>query len=464
MKIALLADAHGNLPALEAVLADADAHDCESVWFLGDFVGYGPFPEQTVTALQETCDACILGNYDRKVLTFPRKRHKWSRRKEPAKFRAFEFASDELSERSRAFLEALNETRRLEIAGLRVLLVHGSPASDSEHLDVTTPRERLRELAEQAEVDLICCGHSHQQFDQTVDGVRFVNPGAVGRPEGGDPRACYAVLEIERGSLTAHLRRLDYDVQRTLLALRAHDLPAEFEDMFRLGRSLEDLEAPARSTGALPPSLLSEDGSQEAPLRQLADYADRIAGDRGHFEQVTRLALQLFDELQTEHGLAARERRLLQAASLLHDIGWVEGGKGHHKTAARLILENSALPLSDEDRPLVACVARYHRKSPPKEKHPIYQGLSAEDRRIVEVLAGLLRIADGLDRTHRAVVRQVRCECDQNGIAIRAQASADAASEQFYAQRKADLLECALRRAIHVECCPADRSETGAES
>jgi putative phosphoesterase len=462
MKIALLADAHGNLPALEAVLADADAGGCEAVWYLGDFVGYGPFPEETVQVLQETCDACILGNYDRKVLTFPALRAKWRRTKEPAKYAAFEFASERLSDRSRNFLGELPEKRRLEAAGLRVLLVHGSPASDSEHLDEATPLERLRELAEKSDVDLVCCGHSHVQFDRAVDGVRFINPGAVGRPEGGDPRACYAVLCIEHGACTMEPLRVAYDVERTISAVQAHDLPPAFAEMFRRGRSLDDLAAEPSPPPTAPSSPPVEE--VEDQVRRLAEHAERLAGAREHFEQVTRLALQLFDELREVHGLGERDRGLLEAAGLLHDIGWVEGGKGHHKTAARLILNTPELPLRDEDRPLVACIARYHRKALPKEKHSMYQALSADDRRRVEILAGLLRIGDGLDRTHRTLVRQVRCSSDRNGIRILAQADLDADAEQFYAQRKSDLLERALRRAVCIECVADLPQETGTEA
>ncbi len=459
MKIALLADAHGNLPALEAVLADADARGCEAFWYLGDFVGYGPFPEETVQVLRETCDACILGNYDRKVLTFPERRAESNRRKDPAKVGAFEFASERLSRPSRRFLGELPEKRRLQVAGLRVLLVHGSPVSDSEHLDAATPLERLRELAEQAEVDLVCCGHSHVQFDRAVDGVRFLNPGAVGRPEGGDPRACYAVLCIEDGACTMEPVRVAYDIARTISALQAHDLPPAFAEMFRQGRSLDDLAAAPpllSATPAAPPV-----GRAGEDAHRLAEHAERLAGERQHFEQVTRLALQLFDELRVLHGLGQRERCLLEAAGILHDIGWVEGGKGHHKTAARLILASPELPLSDEDRPLVAGIARYHRKALPKEKHPIYQDLSPDDRQRLEILAGLLRLADGLDRTHRAVIRRLRCDWNHESLHIRAQASVDAAGEQFYGQRKSDLLQRALRRTVCIECLAELPQETG---
>ncbi len=242
MKVALIGDVHGNLPALEAVLADADARGCEALWNIGDFVGYGPFPDECVRLLAERADVSIVGNYDQKALKFPRKRKKWRKSKRREKWEAFQFAYERLSERSRKFLAGLPEQVRLEAAGHRVLLCHGSPADPSEHLWPETPEARLRELAALADADLVVCGHSHQAFVRAVGGVTFVNTGTVGRPDDGDPRACYAVAELRPGRLRVVHQRVAYDVARAAAAVRAAGLPEAFARMLVEGRSLDALD------------------------------------------------------------------------------------------------------------------------------------------------------------------------------------------------------------------------------
>jgi len=159
--IALLSDVHGNLPALEAVLADAAENGAEQVWNLGDFLGYAPFPNEVVDRLRTDDTVNIVGNYDLKVLEFPEKQQKWKRKKTPAKYAAFEWNHERLTEGARRFLAALPEQRRLTVNGLDVLLVHGSPVSVDELLDSDTPEARFAELAEAARADVVLCGHSY---------------------------------------------------------------------------------------------------------------------------------------------------------------------------------------------------------------------------------------------------------------------------------------------------------------
>jgi putative phosphoesterase len=239
MKVALIGDVHANLPALETVLAHARAQRVEATWNVGDFVGYGAFPEEVVQRLRREGALSILGNYDLKVLKFVRKKRKWRKSKHPDKFLAFQWAYEHLSKKSLAYLRALPEEIRLEIAGYQVLLTHGSPASNEEHLTPTTPESRLRELTGVAQADLIICGHSHQPFVRRVDGVWFINTGSVGRPDDGDPRACYAILELDREGVRVQHHRLAYDVARAVAAIRAHGLPEAFAQMMLQGRPLD---------------------------------------------------------------------------------------------------------------------------------------------------------------------------------------------------------------------------------
>jgi exopolyphosphatase/guanosine-5'-triphosphate,3'-diphosphate pyrophosphatase len=126
-----------------------------------------------------------------------------------------------------------------------------------------------------------------------------------------------------------------------------------------------------------------------------------------HSRQDAKLAVQLFDLLADLHGLGDEERDLLCCAGLLHDIGYVEGYWGHHKTAYKLILRADLPGLDERERQIVANVARYHRGARPKLSHRGFAALDADDREVVEVLGGLLRLADGLDRSHADAVQEV---------------------------------------------------------
>lgn len=255
MKVALVGDVHANLPALEAVLAEARSQAVEAIWNLGDFLGYGPFPEEVVARLRAEAAVSILGNYDAKVLKFERKQQKWRITKAAQKYLAFRWAHERLSEASRRYLRSLPADFLVEVDGLRVLLTHGSPAAVDEAVGPDTPGRRLEQLARMANADLVACGHTHRPLERRAAGVRFVNPGSVGRPEGGDPRACWAVLEIGPGRLAIHHRRTEYDVERTAEAIRAAGLPEDFAEMLRQGKNLRDVQL-GRSAAAGPGRLV----------------------------------------------------------------------------------------------------------------------------------------------------------------------------------------------------------------
>jgi len=239
MRIALLGDVHANLPALEAVLDHAGSQGVEAIWNAGDFVGYNAFPEEVVQRLRAEGAISVVGNYDLKVLKFPQKDTKWRAKKRPEKWLAFKWAYENLSEESRSYLGSLPREVRRAVGGRSVLLTHGSPASISEHLYVDAPAERLRELADLARADVIVMGHAHVAFSRQVDGTWFINTGSVGRQDDGDPRAGYAVMDLDDETMTVQHHRLDYDIEEAIAALRRKGLPQTFEEMIRQGRKLD---------------------------------------------------------------------------------------------------------------------------------------------------------------------------------------------------------------------------------
>lgn len=242
--IGLISDIHANLPALQAVLLDARQNGAQAFWNLGDFVGYGSFPEEVVSLVRSTPEILnIQGNYDHKVLKIFQKKTPETIQF-PEKWLAFEWANVHLSEESRQFLRHLPEKRRLQVENWRVLLVHGSPESQREHVGPLTPDARLVELGSYQQAHLICCGHSHLQFSRLVNGTRFVNPGSVGRPDDGDPRAGYALLTFSRDDLDIQLKRIEYNISEAVDSIRAYGLPEAFAQMLLQGKALDQIENP----------------------------------------------------------------------------------------------------------------------------------------------------------------------------------------------------------------------------
>ncbi len=183
-------------------------------------------------------------------------------------------------------------------------------------------------------------------------------------------------------------------------------------------------------------------------LAQTCDY------DASHTNQVTRLALRLFDQLQPLHNLGPEARDWLHYAGLLHDIGWIEGWKEHHKVALRIILDTPLLPFSNKERLIIGSIARYHRKALPDIKHDHFAALSEEERHVVEVLASMLRLADGLDSTHQRRVRDLECRVTEKKITSQGMVQGEAIEEETAAEGRSDLMSRVFGRKIKFDWKP----------
>jgi len=244
MKITLLADIHGNLNALQAVLHHARYHGAsQTILNLGDLTGYGPYPEQVVRWSKNDRIINILGNYDKKVINKFHQKSGWEMVKNGDKRAMFAWTYQALSKTSQKYLKSLPETRAVEVENIRILMSHGSPESISEHLGPDTPDDRLNELAENWDADIILCGHSHQSFAKRVNDALFINPGSVGRLDDGDPRASYAVLEIDHGEFDVQFHRVPYDILSAVRAIRLEGLPEIFAQVMRHGMNYKDAKS-----------------------------------------------------------------------------------------------------------------------------------------------------------------------------------------------------------------------------
>jgi len=199
-------------------------------------------------------------------------------------------------------------------------------------------------------------------------------------------------------------------------------------------------------------------------MQLVRDFADRCRTDRQHVEQVRRLALSLFDQIGEAVGCSPEERHILEAAGILHDVGQLVSYKRHHRHSYQLIMHADRIGLGARERALVALVSRYHRRRGPKKSDPPFAALPPADQEMVRRVAGLLRIADGLDRGHTAVVDQVEAELTRKKLVLRitpTRAGANMALEGWAARRKADVLQKVLGRKITITASLAPAPRTG---
>jgi putative phosphoesterase len=225
MRIAIFSDIHGNVQALDAVLADINAQNVDAVYCLGDLVGYGAAPNDVTERIRRDKVPTVMGNYDDGV-GFDRDEcgcaYREPRDRELGE-RSFAWTKAHLTPENKAFLRTLLPDVRFEADGKRILLVHGSPRKLNEYLFEDRPVASFQRLAASSNADVIVFGHTHKPYVKEIDGVTFLNVGSVGKPKDGDWRACYAIL-----SSTADFRRLSYDVKTAADAIRATELPHEF--------------------------------------------------------------------------------------------------------------------------------------------------------------------------------------------------------------------------------------------
>jgi exopolyphosphatase/guanosine-5'-triphosphate,3'-diphosphate pyrophosphatase len=183
-------------------------------------------------------------------------------------------------------------------------------------------------------------------------------------------------------------------------------------------------------------------GVHASRLEQQAFYGAVALGRRFHFDEphgrhVGRLVLSMFDQLRDVHELDDVDRRILLVAAVLHDVGQFVAYRRHHKHSLYLI-ENSDLPnVSEDERPLVALIARYHRRAEPRSEHYLYHDLGSADRHRVRKLAALLRLADSLDREHQQRVSTVAVLRNEDEITLEARGHGDLLLEQWAFRKKA---------------------------
>lgn len=146
------------------------------------------------------------------------------------------------------------------------------------------------------------------------------------------------------------------------------------------------------------------------------DMLSKFSNKSSHPAEVRRLAMMIFDELcEKVKEMSNQERKILEAAALLHDIGYYVDSKSHNKHSRDMVIEHGLQGFSDKETLMVASICRYHRGNlPDKNKHELYGGFEKKERKIVKRLGGILRLSDGLDRAHLSLIKKVKINYNED--------------------------------------------------
>lgn len=301
---------------------------------------------------------------------------------------------------------------------------------------------------------LIGCGGT---FSTLAEIQMFEKRGETGPTQG------YWMTRSEWNHLTRRLRQAPLDVRRQIHGLnpdRADIIVAGAAAISRVARRLGAREIMIHDRGIRDGLLLSmiDERFPESVSLGAGDrfewalqLARRCGAHEKHALHVVKLAAQIFDGTKGLHDLANEDRDLLSTAALLHDIGYLIGHSKHHKHAYHLIMHADLPGYSARDVEVIANVARYHRRARPRKRHPNFARLSPEDQRRVRLLTAILRLADGLDRTHAQAVGDVTVRRSKGTVLLGVRAECDPRVEIWDAGRKSELFEEVYGRPVRIE-------------
>ena len=228
MKIAVISDIHGNIDALNAVMDSIKEEDCEKIFVLGDYAMTGPEPSKTVDwFFKNQFDEkfkMIQGNTDLMIADFSETLYQNLKEKAPIMAEALKNDVQLLNQIQKDFLKKLPMQLELDIEGIKILLVHGSPRRNNEDISPNLSLVEVEKIIENVTADVILCGHTHIPCGyQTSKKQTIVNVGSVGRPFTPEPKACYLKLTITKGNCLFEHKFVDYDKESASEKLKQRD-------------------------------------------------------------------------------------------------------------------------------------------------------------------------------------------------------------------------------------------------
>jgi exopolyphosphatase/guanosine-5'-triphosphate,3'-diphosphate pyrophosphatase len=182
--------------------------------------------------------------------------------------------------------------------------------------------------------------------------------------------------------------------------------------------------------------------------RSTIELAERCNYFAVHAQQVTRLALALFDQTRAQHELTDREREWLEYAAFMHDLGIHISYPRHHRHSYYLIKNGDLRGFEPDEIEVIALVARYHRRSTPKKAHEEYASLTPALRRTVRILAAILRVAENLDRSHAQIISALELQDRGTDVLLQLRTAGDAELEMWAASRNVAPFEKLVQKPV----------------
>ncbi|HYF82928.1 MAG TPA: metallophosphoesterase family protein [Clostridia bacterium] len=237
MRIAVIADIHSNIFALNEVLLDIDNKNVDLILCLGDLVGYATYPNEVIDTIRENRILTIKGNYDEAVgeelmvcgCDYPDQKDA-----ENAGL-SLNWTIDETREDNKEFLRNLPMEVDMSFEVKTIKFVHGSPRKINEYLKENSTE--AEEVMSAFEADILVCGHTHKPYYKMYGDKMLVNAGSAGKPKTGTPKANYVVLDLFGENAKVEIYEVDYEYENTAKAIEEMGLPHEFANIIRTGKA-----------------------------------------------------------------------------------------------------------------------------------------------------------------------------------------------------------------------------------
>ena len=237
MRIAVLADIHSNIYALNEVLLDIDNRNADLIICLGDLVGYATYPNEVIDTIRDNRILTIKGNYDEAVgeelmacgCDYPDPKDM-----ENAVI-SLNWTIDETREDNKEYLKSLPMEVIMNFEGRSLRFVHGSPRRINEYLKENS--KEAEEVMADFEEDILVCGHTHKPYHKAYGDKLLVNAGSTGKPKTGTPKANYVVIDLNGDKVEVEIHEVEYEYEKTAKAIEEAGLPQEFASIIRTGKA-----------------------------------------------------------------------------------------------------------------------------------------------------------------------------------------------------------------------------------
>lgn len=222
MKLAVISDVHSNVYALTSVIEDIDDQKADLIICLGDLVGYGPHPNETISYIKRRNILCLKGNYDLSVVN---EDYSYIRENSINSF-SMPWTVNELRSVNKYYLETLPTSLSMEFNNRTIKFVHGSPDKINEYL--LEDGDNTKEVMDNLKEDILVCAHTHLPCAKSFGNKLFVNTGSVGKPKIGTPDSTYLLMDIDfNGKITTNIRTVSYEYKKIIKDMQMLDFPEE---------------------------------------------------------------------------------------------------------------------------------------------------------------------------------------------------------------------------------------------